>query len=284
MPKVQRKKRHHEEITPTAAAPTTTTTTTAHVPARQLQQQQQSATSYVSNVQTVEGEDAIDDILAEMAGQQGLPLLTSSTTLVNHNCQSSSSLLSSASVSSSNATQQLPEFLSAALTQQTTSISTPNDHDDDSNQASNTPKIKLCNSTIPTLPYTKQEVERIRYWNITMNTYQRTGSFQKSFTATMQQQATDENVSSFAPSFDVEMTRHFKIQALSSYLLDAAKGLKMPAFERWYVDQYKSTIPKFVIQKDFPLRLPYMMLFCYRLYLTLTLSLSRCVYQKVDRF
>lgn len=35
------------------------------------------------------------------------------------------------------------------------------------------------------------------------------------------------------PSFDVEVARHFKVQSLSMYLLEACKELKMPAFERW---------------------------------------------------
>lgn len=48
------------------------------------------------------------------------------------------------------------------------------------------------------------------------------------------------------PNFDLEMTRHFKLQELSTYFLEASlvtdssgvkqTGLKMPSFERWLLD------------------------------------------------
>jgi hypothetical protein len=61
--------------------------------------------------------------------------------------------------------------------------------------------------------------DQIMGWNRSMRTFQKTGRY----------------TAGLLPSFDVELTRHFKVQALSTFLLDACKDLKMPAFERWYV-------------------------------------------------
>jgi len=50
-------------------------------------------------------------------------------------------------------------------------------------------------------------------------------------------QKTGKYTAGLLPSFDVEVTRHFKVQALSSFLLDSCdQKLKMPAFERWLID------------------------------------------------
>ena len=191
MPKSLRsaKRRHHEISSTSAAAPP--------------------STSYVSNVQMAEGEDSLDNILAEMAGQQGINL--------------SPSIPSSSSSSYSipiNTTTLIPETLPVT--------ETPETGEDDTADATTT-TAKLLNTTIPTRPNTKQQLERIRSWNSIMNTWQRTGTFHNNSSIS----GVGDGI--FVPSFDVEMTRHFKIQALSSYLLDTCKGLKMPAFERWYV-------------------------------------------------
>ncbi len=185
MPKSQRSaKRRHHEMTPTLST---------------------TPTNYVSNVQMAEGEDSIDNILEEMAGQQGISLSPSVQ-------EASSNSLPS----NTTATTIIPQTLPIQPT-----VSNGEDTND---TATATTVAKLFNATIPTLSYTKQQINRIRSWNTIMNTWQRTGTFSNG--------GEDEL---FVPSFDVEMTRHFKVQAVSAYLLDTCKGLKMPAFERWYV-------------------------------------------------
>lgn len=64
---------------------------------------------------------------------------------------------------------------------------------------------------------------RIAIWNRAMQIWQSSGSY----------------TPGLLPSFDVEVARHFKVQSLSSYLLEACEGLKMPAFERWYDESLK---------------------------------------------
>lgn len=209
MPKSLRSaKRRHHEMSPTSSSSIASAAC-------------YSQSTYVSNVQMADGEDSIDDILSEMAGQQGITL--------------SSSAMPSSTISTSitpiTTATTIPKTLPV---NETVSIEKEAEGTDTSN-------IKLFNTTIPTRPYTKKQVERIRSWNSIMNTWQRTGTFHNNPTV----ETGDGGI--FVPSFDVEMTRHFKIQALSSYLLDTCKGLKMPAFERWYVTNFKSTTAAFVM-------------------------------------
>lgn len=188
MPKSQRSaKRRHHEMTPTLSTTT--------------------PTNYVSNVQMAEGEDSIDNILEEMAGQQGISLSPPIQEA------SRNSLTSNTTATTTTIPQTLPI--------QATVLNGEEAND----TATATTVARLFNATIPTHSYTKQELNKIRSWNKIMNTWQRTGTFSN----------TNGDDESFVPSFDVEMTRHFKVQAVSAYLLDTCKGLKMPAFERWYV-------------------------------------------------
>lgn len=78
---------------------------------------------------------------------------------------------------------------------------------------------ELCDPTLASRPLTSTQRARIATWNRSMLSWQKSPS--GSYTTGL------------LPSFDVEMARHFKVQALSAYLLDACKELKMPAFERW---------------------------------------------------
>ena len=170
--------------------------------------------NYIPNVKMAEGEDSIDNILAEMAGQQGIPLSSSSV-----------HLSSTIGITSTTTAIAIPKTLPINEPESTVENDTEND-------AAITSTIKLFNARIPTRPYTKQQMEKIRSWNSIMNNWQRTGTFRNNPTTV---EMGEYGGILFVPSFDVEMTRHFKIQALSSYLLDTCKGLKMPAFERWYV-------------------------------------------------
>ena len=194
MPKSQRSaKRRHNEMNSTSLLQHASAT--------------QPITNYVSNVRMAEGEDSIDNILAEMAGQQGITL-------------SSSVPLSSSTIKPVPLLTAIPETIPVMEATET---------GDDTNDTTTAATSKLFNATIPTRPYTKKELERIKSWNSIMNTWQRTGTFNKHSVSTIGM----GDGMTFVPSFDVEIMRHFKIQALSSYLLDTCKGIKMPAFERW---------------------------------------------------
>jgi hypothetical protein len=63
----------------------------------------------------------------------------------------------------------------------------------------------------------REQSEQIATWNRAMHLWQTSNTY----------------TPGLLPSFDVEVTRHFKVQSLSSYLLEACQELKMPAFERW---------------------------------------------------
>jgi hypothetical protein len=186
MPKAHWKKRRHDEMTPTVQLP-------QHLPTSRYD---------ATNLQMEGGDDSIDNILAEMAEQQGVSL--SSSSMDNHLAATTKATI-------------LPATLTSA------SIPSAQEEEDSSDA------INLYNSTIPTPPVTKQQRERIRQWNHAMNSWQKSGVYSNVT------QTTVMSPQEFVPSFDVEMTRHFKIQAISSFLLDSCKGLKMPAFERWYV-------------------------------------------------
>ena len=69
-------------------------------------------------------------------------------------------------------------------------------------------------------PLSQSNRDRIQTWNRAMRTWQTTGKY----------------TAGLLPSFDLEVKRHFKVQALSSFLLESCPGLKMPAFERWLID------------------------------------------------
>jgi len=69
-------------------------------------------------------------------------------------------------------------------------------------------------------PLSQSNRERIQTWNRAMRLWQTAGRYTQGL----------------LPSFDVEVTRHFKVQALSSFLLESCPELKMPAFERWLID------------------------------------------------
>jgi phosphorylated CTD-interacting factor 1 len=84
---------------------------------------------------------------------------------------------------------------------------------------------ELCDPSIPAWPLSSQLQERIRAWNRSMEFYERKGIVPV------------DAPSGFLPSIQVEITRHFKVQELSRFLLDAChEKLKMPAFERWLID------------------------------------------------
>jgi hypothetical protein len=80
---------------------------------------------------------------------------------------------------------------------------------------------ELWDPTLVRRPLSSTQRERIATWNRALTQWQKTS-------------AAGTYTPGLLPSFDVELTRHFKVQALSTYLLDACKQLKMPAFERWY--------------------------------------------------
>lgn len=69
-------------------------------------------------------------------------------------------------------------------------------------------------------PMSRSNRERIQIWNRAMRLWQTAGKYTQGL----------------LPPFDVEVTRHFKVQALSSFLLESCPELKMPAFERWLID------------------------------------------------
>jgi len=88
--------------------------------------------------------------------------------------------------------------------------------------SSNPPNLELWNPTLTTTPHPLSMTNRDRNltWNRAMRLWQKTGKY----------------TPALLPSFDVELTRHFKVQALSSFLLESCKEIKMPAFERWLID------------------------------------------------
>ena len=61
---------------------------------------------------------------------------------------------------------------------------------------------------------------RIREWNASFQLWQESGRY----------------TPGLLPSFDLELSRHFKVLELSTYLLDACPNLRMPSFERWLID------------------------------------------------
>ena len=69
-------------------------------------------------------------------------------------------------------------------------------------------------------PLSRTNRDRILTWNRAMSLWQTTGKY----------------TTGLLPSFDVEVKRHFKVQALSTFLLESCPELKMPAFERWLID------------------------------------------------
>jgi phosphorylated CTD-interacting factor 1 len=94
--------------------------------------------------------------------------------------------------------------------------------------------------------------DKVEIWNETFRAWQKAASsFQK-----QHNKGPPIPPAGLVPNFDVEMTRHFKVQELSTFLLEASmvvvvssdnaaaksggtestKGLKMPAFERWLLD------------------------------------------------
>lgn len=77
----------------------------------------------------------------------------------------------------------------------------------------------LYDPDLPTRSMSSALRERISVWNRSLNAWQKSPS--------------SCNTGLILPSIDVEVARHFKVQALSSFLLEACKELKMPAFERW---------------------------------------------------
>jgi hypothetical protein len=184
----------------------------------------------VSNIKTAEGEDSIDNILEEMAGQQGITLTSSvpsSSSTSTFNSQNVVPLLT-ATPETVPAMSMTTPAAAATTTIETTTTETGDNIINDDADTSTTTMNQLLSTTIPTRPYTKQQLDRIKSWNRIMNTWQRTGTFPNQGIL-----ANGSDNTTFVPSFDVEMTRHFKVQALSSYLLENCKGLKMPAFERW---------------------------------------------------
>jgi hypothetical protein len=191
----------------------------------------------VSNVKTAEGEDSIDNILEEMAGQQGITLTSSvptTTTVISQNIvpllTTTPETVPAMSITTTATTAAAAATTTITETGDVTETGDDNINDDDDRDTSTTAMNQLLSTSIPTRPYTKQQLERIKSWNRIMNTWQRTGTFPNQGIL-----GNGSDNTTFVPSFDVEMTRHFKVQALSSYLLDNCKGLKMPAFERWYV-------------------------------------------------
>jgi hypothetical protein len=82
-------------------------------------------------------------------------------------------------------------------------------------------KDMLYDPLLPTRSISTALRERIALWNRSLHAWQKSPS--------------SCNTGLVLPSMDVEVSRHFKVQALSSYLLEACKDLKMPAFERWLV-------------------------------------------------
>jgi Phosphorylated CTD interacting factor 1 WW domain len=93
--------------------------------------------------------------------------------------------------------------------------------------------------------------EKVEIWNQTFQAWQVSssskGSTSKKKPQRHQQHQQQPPPAQLLPNFDVELARHFKLQELSTFLLEAslvtdgpgrppAAGLKMPAFERWLLD------------------------------------------------
>lgn len=62
--------------------------------------------------------------------------------------------------------------------------------------------------------------ERVKRWNAALAAWGKTGKYEDGL----------------LPSFDVELARHFHVEKLSKYLLEAHKEIRMPTFERWLID------------------------------------------------
>jgi hypothetical protein len=141
-------------------------------------------------------EDSLDSILAEMTEQQ--------------QALSNSSLPTATSYPSESSTTAID-----------TAVSSNDTLDHQQQQQQPILNNVLYDPTLPTRPFntTSELRERISTWNRAMNVWQKSGKY----------------TPGLLPSFDVEVARHFKVQSLSSFLLESCPELKMPAFERWYV-------------------------------------------------
>jgi phosphorylated CTD-interacting factor 1 len=103
-------------------------------------------------------------------------------------------------------------------TSATSFVSSP--AEDDEPKATSETADLCCEPGFASFPMTREQKERIQRWNRAFHLWQSSGTY----------------TAGLLPSFDVELTRSFKVQQLSTFVLDACKGLKMPAFERWLID------------------------------------------------
>lgn len=78
----------------------------------------------------------------------------------------------------------------------------------------------LLNNSVPNHPLALEQRTRIQEWNLLFRSYCRTHEYS----------------TGLLPSFDLELTRHFQVNELSKYLLEACVGIKIPALERWIID------------------------------------------------
>ena len=93
-----------------------------------------------------------------------------------------------------------------------------NSNDDDDDFLSSTQLLPLIGKPCPALH--RRQKDRLSNWKANFGSWQTNGRY----------------ISGLLPSFELELTRHFKVQELSTFLLKACPQLRMPAFERWLID------------------------------------------------
>jgi len=96
-------------------------------------------------------------------------------------------------------------------------------------------QAKLWNPSIPVHPlFQKAQKNRIKSWNTAFLDW---ASHRGTYTPGL------------LPLFDIEVARHFQVNEISSYLLDACSKIKMVAFERWLLDSKVEERQRQVLQE-----------------------------------
>jgi hypothetical protein len=275
---LQRKKNKRQIIlsTPTLniVSATTTSTTANHEDDNDNDKEKNSGKFNKFLVPSEQATDDYDDLLAECLEEMESSIFS----------QPQPSLITTVSASTSTSSpittvseQNQPKHISNANTKNVADnnnnssdllwfVPTSTDADKNNQNSSSSSKLKQFNHQQPKQKHkdskNKLLIEKILTWNQDMLYYSSINSSNKKKKSSTQQHYTRTyNNGFFVPSFDVEMTRHFQIESLSKFILESVSSksssggtsnqagqLRIPTFERWYVNQiidwiYTWTLP-----------------------------------------